>query len=195
MTHRAPERESKTFRNVMLTGCVGCLGLVVIAAAGISLLFFWSKSTIGTPAVDFIDAIDSGNYSRAWELTGGQWRDGSSFEDFEATYATIHEELGSRSALRSLGFNFNGNVMSPSKGGATYSADYENATVFIKIELQRGDEQWYVVDARYDRRLIDAPSTCPRCGNPVGPAARFCSECGQALDEAPLKGDRIGEGR
>lgn len=183
MTHGSAERESKTLRNVALTGCVGCLGLVVIVAIGISLLFFWSKSTIGTPAMDFIDAIDAGNYEQAYALTEGHWRGGRPFEEFERAYAALHDDLGPRQSIRSVGFNFEGRVTHPSEGRATYAAQYEDGSVLIEVSLEHGEDAWHVTDARYRRRLSRPMAACPHCGSAVEPSARFCAQCGEKLDE------------
>src|SRR5688572_30117563 len=32
--------------------------------------------------------------------------------------------------------------------------------------------------------LASPPNFCPRCGNPVAPDARFCANCGFALEQA-----------
>ena len=182
------EKESKTFRNVVLTGCLGCLGIIVLVAIGVATLFFWSKDTIGTPAMTFVETLESRDYEAAYALTGGDWRHGSTPKEFEETYAKILDDLGPRISIKSAGFSFDGDFMSPSRGVATYSARYEDAgQVFVRVEMTRVDGEWRVIDTTYSSRIRQQHEveSCPHCGARVESPDSFCAQCGGRLDDGP----------
>jgi hypothetical protein len=77
-------------------------------------------------------------------------------------------------------------VMQTDLGGAFYEMairDHVRMDALTRkaSELQRVDVELLAVERLLELERDDATGTCPSCGAPFGPAARFCGQCGHTL--------------
>jgi NADH pyrophosphatase NudC (nudix superfamily) len=77
-------------------------------------------------------------------------------------------------------------VMQADLGGAFYEMairDHVRMDALTRkaAELQRVDAELLAVERLLELERDDAAGSCPSCGAPFGPAARFCGQCGHTL--------------
>ena len=77
-------------------------------------------------------------------------------------------------------------IMQADLGGAFYEMairDHVRMDVLTRkaAELQRVDAELLAVERLLELERADAAGMCPSCGAPLGPAVRFCGQCGHVL--------------
>ena len=175
-------KRSNTHWWVIGSGCVGCLGIIVLVAVGFGWLFFQGRSDLTPITEEFLVAAESGRYEAAYDMTGETWQETQTLDQFRAFCTLVNNTLGERHSLTSRGFAFHSGTQGRT-AKATYFAKYEHDDVTITVSLKKYADQWKVDGCHYGSKLFSKDRVCPDCGSANDAAGQYCSQCGVQLEE------------
>jgi hypothetical protein len=172
--------ERKSAFGCLVWGCAICVGLMIVGIGACVMMVHYGKKSVVPAADQYLDAVEGGEFARAWELVGDEWRERQSLEEFTAFEKRIRDQLGPCPSRRTAGIEMSA-TGEGSLADITYVAQCENGTTQITVTLRRSGRAWNVDGVRYDAPTLREVGVCPNCGAEHVAGSRFCSQCGHAL--------------
>lgn len=166
-------------------GCLTIIVLVLVAVGGCLFLYQYGKATI-TPVVEaFLTAAEGGNYDQAYAMTGSEWKQKISRNEFPKLFMVVHNALGARQSLSMSGIRMQAGTFG-SIALANYTATYDKGEAELSFTLKKQDGQWQIVGLFYNSPKLAESFKCPNCGAIDVFDAKFCAKCGKPLRQEQM---------
>ncbi|HVX11962.1 MAG TPA: hypothetical protein VHC22_12330 [Pirellulales bacterium] len=184
-------KKEKTLLVVGL-GCAGVAGLAMIASC-VGLLFVgWRSASsadgeISAAVDDLMRAAADGSFVETYEsATTPEFQNATSEADYAQLGEVIKTNLGALKSKQLVRVNLR-QINVNTLADVEYRATFERGAGTIQANLKRSEQKWRFMGFRVNSpaMLKDmADQTCAKCGGKYAKSARFCPQCGAAVQRA-----------
>jgi len=182
MSHH--DGDGSSSRGCFFYGCMTAVVVGVVLALAVGALVYYGYSGqagVRATADAYLEAIDAGDYVRAYDLLGPDWQSRMSPDQFADFEAGAREALGGCSDRRMASVNVQSASGTSARAELGYTITCGSGPMTIRLVMARYEGDWLVEAEEYASPEPDTTAACPSCGTLNPPQANFCSHCGARL--------------